>query len=350
MSRKVLLVFAFFSLVCNPVNVFAKQDTASCHQQNKAVFTTALRKHLDAVINRDLETMAATLHPEGKMQMLLPGAEAFPNAESFLDYHRKWFEGETEWSIESTITDVKVGCEVGMAITEQLYREPDRNGKPYFNRLYVSYVLEKVDGKWYVILDHASSIEKSTDKTKQAAVVPVKMKTDLGDISLEIYLDKAPITAANFLKYVDNGYYNGGSFYRTVTHQNDNNEHAVNVIQGGLNAALSKSFKAPEPAIAHEGTSVTGLLHTDGAIAMGRGKPGSARSEFFINVGNNPALDEGGMRNPDKLGFAVFGKVVDGMDVVKKIHQSSANGAASDPYVKGQMLDKPVAILELGRE
>ena len=177
-----------------------------------------------------------------------------------------------------------------------------------------------------------------------AAPVRVQMVTDLGLIVIELYPAKAPITVANFLAYADQHLLDGGAFYRTVSPKNDNNPATIRVIQGGLNRDDS-----PLPAIAHETTKVTGILHTDGVISMARGAPGTAGSEFFICLGDNPALDFGGARNKDGQGFAAFGKVVEGMDVVRKIHDAPTVTKADDPYMKGQILDQPVKIKSLSR-
>lgn len=176
------------------------------------------------------------------------------------------------------------------------------------------------------------------------ATVRVRIVTDLGPIVIELYTDKAPITVANFLAYADQHLLDGGAFYRTVGPKNDNNPATISVIQGGLNRDDS-----PLPAIAHETTKVTGILHTDGVISMARGEPGSAGSEFFICLGDNPALDFGGARNRDGQGFAAFGKVVQGMDVVREIHDAPTVTKADDPYMKGQIIENPVKIQKLSR-
>ena len=152
----------------------------------------------------------------------------------------------------------------------------------------------------------------------------VLIKTDLGDIVVEIYQDKAPITASNFLKYVDENRFAGASFYRVVRMDNQpDNDVKIEVIQGGLGFADNPSRLSP---IKHETASKTGILHKDGVISMARNEPGTASSEFFICIGDQPELDFGGKRNPDGQGFAAFGKVVSGMDVVRKIQQQPAEG------------------------
>lgn len=174
--------------------------------------------------------------------------------------------------------------------------------------------------------------------------VRVRMETGQGLILIELYPDKAPISVANFLAYADRRLLDGGSFYRTVSPKNDNNPATISVIQGGLNRD-----DGPLPAIAHETTQATGIRHTDGVISMARDAPGTASSEFFICLGDNPALDFGGARNPDGQGFAAFGRVVQGMDVVRKIHDAPTVSDASDPYLMGQMIEKPVRIQKLSR-
>jgi peptidyl-prolyl cis-trans isomerase A (cyclophilin A) len=166
----------------------------------------------------------------------------------------------------------------------------------------------------------------------------VLIKTELGDIIIEVYTDKVPITAANFLRYVDENRFEGATFYRVVRLDNQpNNDVKIEVIQGGLSSRkTAKRLKS----IQHETTDKTGILHKDGAISMARDKPGTASSEFFICVGDQPELDFGGKRNPDGQGFAAFGRVIKGMDVVKKIQQQPADG---------QMLITKIKIISVTR-
>lgn len=157
----------------------------------------------------------------------------------------------------------------------------------------------------------------------------IVIETELGDIHVEIYEEKVSITALNFLRYVDGGHFKGGSFYRTVTMDNQpNNDVKIEVIQGGRNLDMD-GFESIE----HETTDRTGVLHKDGVISMARNQPGSATSEFFICVGDQPELDFGGKRNPDGQGFAAFGKVVKGMDVVRKIHMQPVEGQRLNPRI-----------------
>jgi peptidyl-prolyl cis-trans isomerase A (cyclophilin A) len=180
--------------------------------------------------------------------------------------------------------------------------------------------------------------------------VAVLMKTSAGDIEMEIYTDAAPLTATNFLNYVDAGHYdNKAVFYRTVRMDNQvQNDIKIEVIQGGFQ---SEADEPPFAMIAHETTQTTGIRHLDGVISMARSDPGTASSEFFICINDQPALDFGGQRNPDGLGFAAFGKVVRGMDVVRAIQAMETVQPEGQEleYTSGQMLVEPVKIHEVSR-
>ena len=174
-----------------------------------------------------------------------------------------------------------------------------------------------------------------------------------GVIEFELYPDRAPITVANFLRYLDAGYYRNSSFYRVVRMDNQpNNEVRIEVIQGGMGVGAYDSEIAPVfSPIAHETTKMSGLSHVDGALSMARLAPGSATSEFFICVNDQPSLDFGGGRNPDGQGFAVFGRVTRGMDVVRDI-QAGSTDAPVPGYlqgISGQRLDHPVTIKKVER-
>jgi len=174
-----------------------------------------------------------------------------------------------------------------------------------------------------------------------AAQTPVRVvvRTELGDIVLEVDAKRAPNTAANFLRYVDAGHYDGGTFHRTVKMDNQPDSPVkIEVIQAGVNADRAKDGFPPIPI---ERTSVTGLRHTNGAISMARGQPDSATSGWFICINDQASLDFGGARNPDGQGFAAFGRVVQGMDVVRKIQQA--------PNTDAQRLTPPIKILKAAR-
>jgi len=159
----------------------------------------------------------------------------------------------------------------------------------------------------------------------------VRFETALGAVTVELDQAKAPGTTANFLRYVEEDLYSGGKFFRTVTADNQpGDEIKIEVIQGGADPSRKGDGFAP---IALERTRDTGLSHVDGAISMARSGPDTATDSFFICVGDQPDLDFGGLRNPDGQGFAAFGRVVEGMDVVRKIHRSPAAGQSLDPPV-----------------
>lgn len=166
----------------------------------------------------------------------------------------------------------------------------------------------------------------------------VLFQTDLGDIEVEIFEKSSPVTAANFLRYVDQGLYDGAAFYRVVTLDNQpDNDVKIEVIQGGLRSEDEKENFGP---IEHETTQETGVLHVDGVISMARSQPGTASSEFFFCINDQPELDFAGKRNPDGQGFAAFGRVTRGMEVVRNIQQQPADG---------QMLIERVVINRISR-
>jgi peptidyl-prolyl cis-trans isomerase A (cyclophilin A) len=172
----------------------------------------------------------------------------------------------------------------------------------------------------------------------KAKPVHVRIATDKGDLDVELDAAKAPRTVANFLRYVDGKFYDGGRFHRTVTPDNQpDNKVKIEVVQAGINPEKAKDEFKP---VKLERTKDSGLSHKDGTISMARDGPDTATSDFFICVGDQPELDFGGKRNPDGQGFAAFGRVVKGMDVVKKIQTSAA---------KGQTLDPPVKIIKITR-
>lgn len=166
-----------------------------------------------------------------------------------------------------------------------------------------------------------------------AAATHVTLSTGAGEIVLAIETEKAPVTSANFLKYVDGRRLDGTSFYRTVKVQA---EPRYGFIQFGTQNDPKRTL----PPIAHESTSKTGLSHVDGAISMAMAAPGSARGDFFIIVGNTPAMDAEGA-NP---GYAVFGRVIQGMDVVHRIMDMPTSATKGEGIMKGQMLEPTVPV------
>jgi peptidyl-prolyl cis-trans isomerase A (cyclophilin A) len=175
-----------------------------------------------------------------------------------------------------------------------------------------------------------------------AALPRVILQTADGPITLELAADKAPVTCANFLKYVDAKRYDGGVFYRALKLSP---QPPVGLIQGGVKNDPAKAF----PPIAHESTKATGLSHRDGAVSMARYDPGTATSEFFICIGDIASLDADPSQSGDNAGFAVFAHVVDGMDTARKILAAPVSATAGEGSMKGQMLDPEVAIVSARR-
>jgi peptidyl-prolyl cis-trans isomerase A (cyclophilin A) len=170
--------------------------------------------------------------------------------------------------------------------------------------------------------------------TAQDAAAPVRIRfqTDLGSFEIEVDVAHAPVTAANFLKYVDGGFYDGGQVHRSARLETRATRPVkIEVIQAGIDAERSSAQLPPIPL---ERTSTTGLPHKDGVISMARGGPDSGRSDFSICIGDQPSLDFGGARNPDGQGFAAFGRVVSGMDVVRAIRRAPADGETLKPPVR----------------
>jgi peptidyl-prolyl cis-trans isomerase A (cyclophilin A) len=161
--------------------------------------------------------------------------------------------------------------------------------------------------------------------------VRVLIETDAGEIEATIDTVHAPITAANFLKYVDARLFDGGRFFRTVRPDNQVEKPVkIAVIQAEANRERRKEFF---PAIPLERTNTTGLSHNDGTLSMARAAPDTARDSFSICVGDQPSLDFGGQRNPDGQGFAAFGHVIRGMDVVRTIQMSPAKVETLTPAI-----------------
>ena len=183
----------------------------------------------------------------------------------------------------------------------------------------------------------ASSAVAPGARAQKAAVVHLVIETERGNIEVSLDSARAPITVANFLRYVDAGFYAGGRFHRTVTPSNQPNDSVrIQVIQGGADPA--RQGFAP---IELERTNVTGLRHRDGTLSMARGAgANTATSDFFICIGDQPSLDFGGHRNRDGQGFAAFGQVTKGMDVVRAIQGSPADA---------QRLTPPIAIRGIRR-
>ena len=186
--------------------------------------------------------------------------------------------------------------------------------------------------------------------------VVVVLETDQGDITMEIDTIQAPVTAANFLRYVDGGFYNGGEFCRSVRPDNEiRNDSPIQVIQFRINDARRGDELPPIPV---ERTSTTGLRHLDGTVSMARDvtptRPGpvTATSDVFITIGAQPSLDDTGNRSPDGHGFAAFGRVIAGENVVRTIHASPTprDTPATPRAGPGQTLVPAIRIIRAYRQ
>ena len=172
------------------------------------------------------------------------------------------------------------------------------------------------------------------------AAVRVILETSAGTILVETD-PRAPITAANFLRYVDEGRFDGTDFYRGMELGG-----GTGLVQGGTSNAPDRIL----PPIAHEPTTVTGLSHVDGAVSMARYDAGTATGDFFVSVGPSPSYDAGHPYSIDEHGFAVFGRVVEGMDVVRGILVAPTSPTEGDGFMRGQMLEPRITIVSARRE
>lgn len=164
MARGFLLFILAFTLSCtqSPESV-ATENTLDSIQKSAAeeeAFLNRLNLHLNAISSKNLESLKETLSPDGDMILILPQSEPTFAAKDFLDMHETWFQDST-WTFETKILKHEIAGNLGIAIVDVMYKEPDRNGKPYFNHMIISYGLRKMGDQWYVVKDHASSIEKT---------------------------------------------------------------------------------------------------------------------------------------------------------------------------------------------
>lgn len=157
-SKLTVIAILLFSILCS-CNNSSKFDA----KKNEAQIRNTLNTLLTAIENRNIDALTSTMSPSGKMELILPNTEITYSVDEFVNLHKKWFK-DTTWTIQTKILSIKPGQYIGTATTEAIYREPNRNGKPYLNHIIVSYVLEKGnDNVWYVIKDHASSLKKTTN-------------------------------------------------------------------------------------------------------------------------------------------------------------------------------------------
>lgn len=174
------------------------------------------------------------------------------------------------------------------------------------------------------------------------ATVKVSLLTAEGPIVIELEKERAPVTTANFLRYIDAKRFDGIAFYRAVAVPN---MPELGLVQAGVNNDPRRMF----PPIAHEPTTKTGVLHTDGTISMARNAPGTAAGDFFFIIGTMDYMNANPSAPGDNLGYAAFGHVVEGMDILKKLLAAPRSDKAPSPVMKGQMLATPVKIITARR-
>jgi peptidyl-prolyl cis-trans isomerase A (cyclophilin A) len=184
--------------------------------------------------------------------------------------------------------------------------------------------------KWIISVSFLLLISCGSQHNTKPEIV---IETAYGDIILELYADKAPKTVKAFLSYVDEDLYKKGSFYRVLNNDNQpSNAPKSELIQGGIwksNIGKAASIKGIE----HEPTNITGVLHKRGVISLARTTPGTASTEFFICIADEPGLDFGGENIADKQGYAAFGKIIKGMDIALKIYRQNEVNQYFDPPV-----------------
>ena len=157
-----LLALFCFSCQADLAETNAVEQTAEMKKADHKLFHATLRQHLNATFNKDINTLEGMMSPDGMMYMMRPNTPVIHTTDSYLEYHRNWFQDDS-WRLSGQITDSHVGTDVGTAIVDMRYDVPNKNGKSYWNEMVISYVLKKVENKWYVISDHSSSKRKSSN-------------------------------------------------------------------------------------------------------------------------------------------------------------------------------------------
>lgn len=200
--------------------------------------------------------------------------------------------------------------------------------------------MSEIDKRVFVIALGAACVAVGVHADPSAT--RVVLSTSLGAITLDLAADKAPITVANFLKYVDAKRLDGAVFYRAV---HAGSGSTTGLVQGGLRNDPARVY----PPIAHESTTMTGLRHVDGVISMARYAPGSAQAEFFICIGDQTYLDADPAQPGDNVGFAAFGRLLEGMEVARAILAAPTSPTEGEGTMKGQMLSPIVPIVSARR-
>lgn len=197
--------------------------------------------------------------------------------------------------------------------------------------------------------------EAPVEESAAEETVGVVIETALGEIEVQLYPERAPLSVAHFLRYVDGGHYDGAATFYRATHTAAGDAH--DVVQGGMRSLPmlvrdggEAEAEPPFPPIPHETTHDTGIRNERGTLAYARNEPGTANSEIFFNVGDNFVLDtDAGDPTRDGFGYATFGRVVRGMEVLDEIHRLPTDAPAARAVVQGQILNEPVPIISVRR-
>lgn len=187
----------------------------------------------------------------------------------------------------------------------------------------------------------AQEVSPAPPPAAAPATVAVVMTTELGPITIALETERAPITAGYILKHVDEKRLDGSAFYRAYKITPDG---SIGLVQAGI-----QDGRKLLPPVAHEPTTVTGLTHDEGAVSLARAAPGTAQAQFFFILGSLKSLDANPQGPGDNLGFAVFGRVTEGMDVVRKILNVPISATKGEGVMKGQMIETPVKIISINR-
>jgi len=318
------------NLLCYPGDPYAKENIL-IHEFAHAIHGLGLR-----VVDPTFDVRLKAAYEQAQERGLWPGTYAMTNrAEYWAEGVQCWFDNNRE--NDSLHCHVNTRAELkdydpqlATLCAEVLGDGPWRYRKP---------MQREAAGRAHLVgWDPANAPQFRWRRAPLTDKPRVLIQTALGDIEVELDARRAPVTTENFLRYVLEGFYSDGLFFRTVTASNQpENPVKIAVIQAQADPTREKEAFAP---VAIERTRDTGLKHLDGTISMARAEPDTATHHFFICVGDQPELDFGGQRNPDGQGFAAFGRVVEGMDVVRKIHESPA---------QGQQLAAPVRIQRVVR-
>jgi len=314
------------NLLCYPGDPYEKENIL-IHEFAHAVHGIGLR-----VVDPSFDSRLKAAYEQAKANGLWPDTYAITNrAEYWAEAVQCWFDNNRENDSLHCHVDTRAELkeydpELAKLCAEVLGDKPWRYRKP---------MDREPAGRAHLIgWDPATAPRFKWRQAPLTEKPRVLIQTALGDIMVELDAERAPETTKNFLRYVLEGFYSDGIFFRTVTATNQPDDGVkIAVVQAQGDPSRESEAFAP---IAIERTRDTGLKHLDGTISMARAEPDSATHHFFICVGDQPELDFGGQRNPDGQGFAAFGQVIRGMDVVRQIHAAPAEGQKLTPPVRIQ--------------